>query len=408
MTHKMTKKFAIATCLTLLGSCNEKAAEEQAESLAVFNRIGLLQSISTNVMTPRLTDFSTSATSLHSTFETQCSALSGTILGSSQLQNMKTAWVSTMKIWQEIEAFQLGPISENSFAKRYDIYSWPNLSPCAVDTQVSALVTATNASYTLPDNAYYPRGLGAIEYLLYDTDLDHGCSATTTETQNWNARSANDRSTYRCQYLVKVADDLKTKAAELLTAWGDESSGYAETFLAAGTDVELQTRLSSVSEGLFYLDLKTKDRKLAIPLGISSKCYSFPCLTDIEHRSSALSLGAVESNIKGFAAIYRGYSESSGKSEGVGFDDYLTDTDYATEKSNMDAAVTAALEKAASLSSESLETKIGALSGKCASADDSDVCSMYYKVKDITDLLKGEFSKVLKLDIPSTAASDND
>jgi predicted lipoprotein len=300
-----------------------------------------------------------------------------------------------MATWQRAELTQVGPTSATGGALRDDIYSWPIVSTCAVDREVVALRTDPTG-YDIASKLPNRRGLDVIEYTLFESTLEQTCAGAPPE--GWDALNEAERRAARCAYARVAATDLEMRAAALLAAWRGDS-GFAAALLAAG---ETGSEWASAHEGvddvfgaLFYIDLYSKDRKLAAPLGvIANTCAATPgtrCVADLESRfeHSGPNLGA---NLAGFRALFTG-------GDGEGFDDFLRarGADVLAD-SILEALDAAALSLAAADGSYAtwLET------------DPAPVEAVHADFREVTTKLKHEMPGALGLTIPDEAGGDTD
>jgi predicted lipoprotein len=306
-----------------------------------------------------------------------------------------------MALWQEVEAFQFGPLTDEASTLRYDIYTWPLINPCAVDRQVS-LMAQNPAAFSLASDDS-TKSLSGMEYLLFDNDSLHACKDTETATQGWNEKTEAVRQELRCGYLKLLAADLVTQAEKLQNTWNDGSQGYHYQLIAEGTDSELQSRLNVISDSLFYLDGTVKDKKLGAPLGLNDACRTGVCPEQMEHTFSNESLIAIQHNLIGFQAAFN-----------AGFDDYLKAAGGEELATRMQSDLDKAASTAETLAGQN--TLAGFIAGldqaACAATTaaerKSEICALYHDVKAITDELKTEFVEILKLSTPAQSSGDND
>ncbi len=393
----MIRLFLAFSMIILLGSCSDESSNSGNVSLHSFNRIGLLQDIASYTGSSFET-FASQSKKMAESMPKLCSHVADATSYNSEIALVQESWKSMMGQWQLIEAYQFGPLKENAGTLRYDIYSWPLINYCTIDREVSNMVSLGN-SYQLSDKDL-AKGLVALEYLLFDSDLNHDCTDSVPETSGWNDLSETDRRTHRCRYLQLVSDDLSQQAETLVDQW---QSKYAVSLVATGTDTELQERINEVSDSLFFLDVTVKDQKLGIPLAINDLCPNFPCTEKVEHPWSGYSLQGIYQNLTGFQSIFQGNLE-----EEIGFDDFLSELGRSDKADEMKQSISSALETSSVLAQEDLATQ---LTGTCpeASADNqTGVCKLYYQIRVITDELKGEFTEILQLQIPQQTAGDND
>jgi hypothetical protein len=145
-------------------------------------------------------------------------------------------------------------------------------------------VLAEQASYNISTRTSSRKGLDAIEYLLFNPNLNHSCTVFGTGPQGWNNRTDADSSAARCRLAKLAAADLVSNSEALLTAWNGTTNaqGYADILKNAGQQDSMfsnaQDAVNDVSDAIFYVDKLTKDAKLATPLGVfANDCGLTPC-----------------------------------------------------------------------------------------------------------------------------------
>jgi predicted lipoprotein len=284
----------------------------------------------------------------------------------------QAAWSTAMAVWQELELLQIGPagssLSVIAGADLADeIYSWPTASHCRVD-QVTA-----DVAYAEPDffsaNLVTAYGLDALEIALFagpETD----CPATVPPVSDgaWSALGEGGVASHRAALAARLAEGVRDQAEVLRSAW-DEGGFGDELALGIGSPyADASQALEAVFGGLFYLELVTKDLKLAEE-------------GEPEHPLSGDAHVAIAANLVGFEALFVG-------GDGVGFDDLLDDVghgDLATQI--LDDVAAAKL---------------------IATAEAPDRVEIHAAVKKITDAIKVDLVTILSLQLPEEASGDND
>jgi predicted lipoprotein len=413
-THCTVVSWAISTAI-LVSACGESTSSEAgagygntpAPSPIVdsFNQQALLENLVDNVISPTFVEFADLATSQIQPIEAYCQLESEFALGNASIEQVNTAreqakqaWRSTMNVWQQAEVMRVGPLAENDALLRNKIYSWPAVNTCSVDFEVVnyELGTVNGQPYDIANRTPSRRGLAALEYLLFNEQLDHSCTSTT-QPENWNSQSDDYRKIARCDFAGEFARDINNNAQQLLTAW-QGANGYGNTLKQAGTtDSDFTTELQAINEisdAMFYVDKFTKDGKLAEPLGILfNPCGGQACPETVESLFSGNSVSNIEQNLLAFAKLF------SGDSSGVGFVDFLTDVGDQLTADEMTADITSAINN-----TQNYEQSLA----DALTTDPDKVQQTHTDVKKITDKLKTDFIQSLALELPQTAAGDND
>jgi predicted lipoprotein len=304
----------------------------------------------------------------------------------------REGWRRAMTAWQRVEVLQFGPTGSSSAPGGQDfrdqIYSWPLVSRCAVDTVLVQGSYEAGVSELLVNR----RGLAALEYLLFYEGDDVSCGAET-----WATLSPQQRTQQRAAYAKAVADDVSVRANDLAAAW---NGGFVETLTSAGpgnpTYPNGAAALTAVSDALFYFEAVVKDLKLARPLGLRD-CTTAPCLDAVESPYSRHNKENLKANLVAVRQVLEGCGEGF---SGVGFDDLLA--------AKGASAVSAKLKDSAIVAQTALEAIEEPDLNQALVADPPSVQALYDAVRAVTTLLKGEFVTALNLEIPSGVEGDND
>ena len=401
---------AIAVIMSLVG-CGEsssstqgalfsKAATNPTAPSNSFNQTLLLQSLTDNVIVPTYTKFAQLAIDQDTAINNYCDALTSQANDTDAKQiSAKQSWRDAMAVWQIAEVMQIGPLVDNNNDLRNKIYSWPNTSACALDQEV---VLAEQANYDINTRTSSRKGLDAIEYLLFNPNLNHSCTVFGTDPQGWNNRTDADRTSARCGLAKLAAADLVSNTEELLMAWNGTANaqGYADILKNAGQQDSIfsnaQDAVNDVSDAIFYVDKLTKDAKLATPLGVfANDCGLAPCAENVESGFAYHSLQNIISNIQGLNMIFLG-----GETDvGIGFEDYLVDVGATDTAAKMRGDLTEVIDFASSLQSSLTDLLL---------QDPDQVQEVHDQLKDVTDTMKTDFIQRLALELPATSAGDND
>jgi predicted lipoprotein len=365
-----------------------------------FNQTLLLQNLTDNVIVPTYTKFAQLAVAQEAAIGLYCDAVTSQTTDTDTRQmSAKQSWRDAMAVWQIAEVMQIGPLLDNNNALRNKIYSWPNTSACALDQDV---VLAEQADYNISTRTASRKGLDAIEYLLFNPNLDHSCTVFGTDPQGWNNRTDEDRKVARCGLAKIAATDLVSNTEELLTAWNGTANvqGYADILKNAGQQDSIfsnaQDAVNDVSDAIFYIEKFTKDAKLATPLGVfANDCGLVACAENVESRFAYHSLQNIISNIQGLNMIFLGGETDAG----VGFEDYLLDVGATDTAAQMRGDLAEVIEFALSLQTTLSDLLV---------QDPEQVQEVHDQLKDVTDNMKTDFIQRLALELPATSAGDND
>jgi predicted lipoprotein len=310
-----------------------------------------------------------------------------------------------MTDWQVAEMMLIGPAAMNELTLRDRIYSWPLVSSCAVSQDV--MLKRGNPDYDIGAQLNNRRGLDALEFLLFTTSLDTTCPPQI-EPAGWVDLSEAEKLAARCALAADAATDLAAQAQALVDAWDPARGNYLGDFSGAGTSgssfASAQMALNVVSDAMFYLDSRVKDWKLAEPAGITlNSCNTVqePCLAELESAFAHHSRENIVANLRGFAMLFRGngLDQPPDMSDGLGFEDYLRAAGADALADAMAADLATAVSAAEALPGTLDQSLI---------SDYPAVVEVHTRIKAVTDNLKSQFLTVLGLDIPDSAAGDND
>ena len=374
-----------------------------------FNESALLANLADNVVTPTYTQFVGLSEQLATDINTYCSseiALDGqtgtaddvtAALGTAQ-----NSWRASMNQWQQIELMQFAPLINEDGILRDRIYSWPVVSSCGVDLDIVSFEVGNinGAPFEIALRTPARKGLDALEYLLFNSNLDHSCVGTTFP-EGWNGRTDPSRKIARCQFAAEVATDINANADILLSEWSG-TNGFASVLKTAGSvgnqfETEHQA-VNHISDAMFYIDSITKDGKLATPLGLfANVCGAEPCPEAVESPYANNSLNNILNNLLSLQKLYSG--DLGSNNQGVGFDDFLNDVGDNDTAQAMTTAINEAI--------ASINAYQGTLANTLADSPDQ-VEASHQDVKDITDIMKSDYINSLALELPATSAGDND
>lgn len=411
--HLLGRLAGIATLALTLSACvDDGGGGGSAVNADNFDFVRMLANYADNLIIPNYQNAAEVSADLSGdsgAIASYCNAI-GSAEEDSALAAAQQQWRQTMDAWQATELHQVGPVLENSGALRNRVLSFARgapLSTCGVDQAV--VLAADNDNFNLGSRAANQRGLGAVEYLLFNSDLNHTCPSQIQETADWDQRPEQERKALRCNYAQRLAGDINAAATTLADAWTTGAGNYRSTFINpanAGDSVK------ALSDALFFLDTEVKDAKLGIPLGISPSCSQAACPEVAESRYAQYSLSNIETNLNAFATLLTGGS-------GLGFDDIiaqagvpsvteLMQSNTAAALAEIDAMTTTLREQAESITD-------GADESTCATAADSPdgdraipACNLHGYIRRVTDTLKVGFVAAVDVDLPDRAQADND
>lgn len=382
-----------------------------------FDRGALMTNLADNIFIPNYMSTAEKAVTFASDegeLSAYCDAI-GDANESVKLEDAKLAWLDLMDRVQQTEMHIVGPAERNGSALQSRINSYPtgSLATCALD---QAVVQSNNdENFSVSSRALNQRGMGAIEYLLFDDNLNHSCSSQALADDDWSNLSDSERKTQRCNYALKLANDVADASQAIYDQWTLGESPYRTEFLSESNRGD---NFQLITDALFYLETFTKSQKLAIPLGINPKCSAMTCPDLVESPYSQSSLRNIKTNTQEFLRIFNG-------GDGIGFDDLIEDAGY-TDTLNEPGVATLIKTQSKDVidfidtinvpltdqiaSIQSIDDETNCTNSEANPKDDSalDACSLAGLIKKITDDLKIEFVAIVNVPVPGRVQSDND
>jgi predicted lipoprotein len=321
----------------------------------------------------------------------------------------QTAWRDLMDKVQQTEIHIIGPALRNSGALQSRIHSYTTgpIATCAIDQAV--IQNHQGSDFSVSSRALNQRGMGAIEYLLFNDEMNHSCSSQVLTTSGWNDLTISERATQRCNLALELAGDVAIASGLIHDGWTADDSTFRSEFLSESNRSD---NFQQITDALFYFESYTKSGKLAIPLGIDSKCSAVTCPNLVESPYSESTLQNINVNTQEFLRIFNGDS-------GVGFDDLIADAGFADIANRFKTQAADVINKVDEIQT-SLSTQLATISSSneeaaCINAqanpDDEStlsVCSLAGLIKRITDDLKIDFVAVVNVPVPGRVQSDND
>jgi len=369
----------------------------------------MLTDIASNVMVPAYQDLSTKTASLAaaSGVQSYCDALGGAN-EATELESVKTLWSTASDAYAKTEVHSVGPADiDGAFRYRVSSYASAPLDKCGLDNSVT---NQNEADFDLANRPASQRGLGAVEYLLFNTDLDHSCSSNTAPA-GWNDLSDAIRKSQRCEYAVELAGDIDAAADGIVDNWSADGSNYLAEFTSEGSAGE---KLQELTDAIIvHMDKEAKDKKVGIPTGVKEECTSFSCPDKIERPYVKSSFDAVKANVQGFIDVIKG-------GDGRGFDDLFADEGYASTSNDMLVKAQAAIDNidaaTTTLSAQTLAIGDASKQEACTNAyvshdetyENYSGCALTGLLKDVTDILKIDFVTIVGVNLPGRVQADND
>lgn len=321
------------------------------------------------------------------------------------LAALRTAYRSALEAWGEAEVFGFGPLGGGPGSAAptpggkdlaTSIYGWPLVSRCEIE---KALASKSYAAPGFVDASLVTaRTLGALDFLAFYEGADQSCGGSLSAA--WGQIPAGELPLRRLGYAAVVAKDVKTRGRALSDLWAKETGNFVGELQSAGKGSALfpteQSALNAVSDALFVVDLRVKDRKLGLPLGLVD-CTKPTCPEGVESQWAGHSRESIRRNILGFRRIATGCGPGG---SGVGFDDLLHSLGQDAAADELRARVAAVF---VALDAVTHPNLVDALA-----TEPQRVVAVRDAVRALTAYLKSDFLTLLDLEPPKILEGDND
>ena len=234
----MLRAFSLSALVVLAIACGAGGTGEDA----------VLISLTDSIIVPGYEAVSQEAGDLREALDGLCALPSDTALAEA-----RQAWRDVRAPWMRSEATWLGPVMER---RSVSVMDWPEIRPERIEAMLagSPATTEDDVRHTL---ASTQRGLGAIEYLLFDPDAMELLSSPSSA---------------RCDYLIAMGRVVESESRALAEAWtaGDGSSPAYGDFLTGRADISLLAgeAVAEVVRTQVFLTRTIVDMRLASALGL--------------------------------------------------------------------------------------------------------------------------------------------
>jgi predicted lipoprotein len=352
----------------------------------------VLEDVGPEVVEPALAEFESRAGDLE---RAVADWAAGGGVDSTERERARAAFGQAMMSWQRLEVMQVGPLGSSlevagGEGRRDLMYAWPGVNPCRVDQEI-VLAAWDNVDFfdsRLPN----AQGLGALEHLLWSEGPDNVCPSQVeiNSAGTWAALGEGEVQRRRAAFGEALAHRLVVRAQEARAVW---ATRFSAAVASAGDGAPYGSQVEAIQaiyDALFYLEIQTKDQKLARPLGLRD-CTT-PCPDEVELRDSGLGAVAIRANLEGFRALFSGGS-------GNGLDDLLREVGHPEVAETVFADLEAAI-----LAAEAVDGPLD----RAIVERPEQVRALHDALRVITTDLKGDVATLLLLQIPAEAAGDND
>jgi predicted lipoprotein len=437
--HWINKTILTLTLVGLISSCGDfkqekftegpsalKTTESTNEILnnldginsGVFSIDKVLLNFGLNVMSPKVESLENQFNNLSSSIDTYCDAITDideSIYKTSTLKSLrekiKNQWKETIDVYQNLQAFKVGLIASDAEELGLSLYAWPLQNQCRIDLEIAR--HTGKLDYALNSNVNL-RGLGALESLLFTTEGQHNCQSAPDFLQSWINSPIKTRHLDQCTYMKKVNGLIKEDIKKLANEWSIKGNNASLKLVIGKSKAEKLHYLTELSQSLFYVEKIVKDLKLGPISGILN-CKKESCPENTENILSKHSLESLIQNLEGFKMAFNGINQKNNLN-GMGIDDYLKSEGHESVALSMNEKVENALAHLKkqrglkTLYDLSIENKNKKDCLETTSTERKvEICAIYQDVRQITSLLKGDYSLALRdIQAPTQAQGDMD
>lgn len=378
--------IVIALGVVVSTRCAGPGSSDAGAGIDAVQVRAVLEHLAENVVLATHERFATAAATLEGAADTYASTFAD-----ADRVAARDAWIEAMDLWQRLEMMQLGPAAVTTRpggrALRDEIDSWPLTNECRIDQEIVEGVFTDRDAFAM--ELVNVRGLDAMEYLLFYDGTDNACSplGAINEEGTWAALGPDEIAGRRAAYAATLAYLVRVQADALADAWRPAGEDFAGALARADAPPypDPGVALNAVSDGLFYLDLVTKDQKLTVTL--PEEVESPHALRSREHALA---------NVEAFQEIMLGAPPGT---DAPGFDDLLRQVGEDELADRMEASLAGAVSALEAIG-EPLATAVVSQPAAVVAAREA--------VRLITDDLKGRFVTALFLRIPVEAGGDAD
>ena len=207
MKYTLLLAAASAVLLSACGTSDGTSADSETIARDEFDTSEMLVNLTDNVIIPQFEAVALQAEQTLADIESYCGEI-GSDIEASLLTTAQDSWRDLIGSWQQTEAYLLGPTANNGSTLRNRIYSYnaQNTSACGID---QAVVLNGFNNFSIANRTNSSKGIDALEYLLFNENLEHNCPAIISETANWNDLAESTRKIQRCNYAQTIATDVR-------------------------------------------------------------------------------------------------------------------------------------------------------------------------------------------------------
>tara|TARA_R110002049_G_scaffold302258_1_gene494968 strand:+ start:21359 stop:22453 length:1095 start_codon:yes stop_codon:yes gene_type:complete len=239
----MIKRFFLVIVTTVFVlACSSSSDDGPTGEKDNFDRGALLSNLADNLIIPALQDLNVKLATLKTDKDAFVSAPNQT-----NLDALRTSWLATYKIWQQVEMYNIGKAETSLYAYQMNIYP---VSTTKVEANIAS--GTYDLSYTNNNDAV---GFPALDYMLYGIANDD----TTILSKYADAK-----------YKTYLSDLLNQMISLTETVLNDWTTTYKTTFISSTSNTATSSVNKFVNDFIYYYEKGLRANKFGIPAGVFS------------------------------------------------------------------------------------------------------------------------------------------
>ena len=309
---RILRMLLLGALLILVGGCTRSAAPDESE---------VLISLTDRIVVPGYESLATEAQDLHQALDGLCAAPSD-----ATLQAARQAWRDVRVPWMRSEATWFGPVMDR---RAVSVMDWSPTDPERIERMLANNPAVTEAAVR-EGLSSTQRGLGAIEYLLFDSGAPESLSGSA-----------------RCGYLTALGSVIATEAQAIAAEWTvarENGPAYRDFFTGRSASSLLKGQaVAELVRTQVFLIRTIVDMRLATALGLRQ---GGPDPAAIPGGAGHNSLEDLRQEILGMRDMYLGHDGSDDQADAPGISALIVPLSDETDQRMRDqfAAALAAIE----------------------------------------------------------------
>ncbi len=235
------KFFLVLITISFVVACSSSSSDDSGptEPTDTFNRGSLLINIADNIIIPALEDLETKLSTLKTDKQAFISNPNQT-----NLEALRNSWISTYKVWQYVEMFNIGKAEELLYSFQMNVYPTNTVD-------IESNITTGIYDLTHPNNNDAV-GFPALDYLLYGVAADDTAILAKYADSNYT------------EYLSNLVDQMNSLTSTVLNDW---DSTYRSVFISQTGNTATSALNKFTNDFVYYYEKGLRANKVGIPAG---------------------------------------------------------------------------------------------------------------------------------------------